>query len=160
MSWADILQTDHATWLSTRYVGQEPQVPLMGVIGEAGEAAHAMLNEYKEIKHGRNPRHDQHNAELLDAIGDCIIYACSWCNTPGVNRRLAGFNWDGRVLDVCVPHALDLAALLVERACHCYKVGQVTQGFVDVLCAVCRLHNVTPELVASSAWGQVKERVR
>ena len=157
--WADKLQGEHKAWLATRYVNQEPKVPLMGIIGEAGEVAHALLNEYKELKHGKNPRHDAHNAELLDAIGDCVIYACSWCNTPRIDQRLSDFDWRSKRA-YTYAHPLDIGYLLMGSALACYRLDRVTQDLIDDLCRICGVRGVEIEAVVTSAWNQVKERVR
>ena len=157
--WADKLQGEHKAWLATRYVNQEPKVPLMGIIGEAGEVAHALLNEYKELKHGKNPRHQEHNAEVLDAIGDCVIYMCSWCNSHGVDQRLSKFDWRS-VWSNTLVHPLDLGYHLMDAALECYRLEYVTQKLVHNLVCICGIRGVEIEAVVTSAWNQVKERVR
>ena len=156
--WADILQAEHSAWLATRYAGQEPEVPLMGIIGEAGEAAHAMLSEYKELKHGKNPRHEGHNAALLDAVGDCVIYVCSWCNTTG--RRLSDYTRDCAVEAPRLLHPLDIGALLMLSATMGYRERVVRYDLLRALQYICATRGVTLEFVAMTAWQHVKERVK
>lgn len=156
MNWTELLQAEHYQWLASRYPGQDPKLPLLGIIGEAGEAAHALLSEYKELHHGANPRHTDHNAALLDALGDCIIYVCSWCNT--VQQPLSSWNWASHSQEFKCN--LDMGYHLVHHACVGYSNGFPTQGFADCIVAACSSRNTTPEAVALAAWAQVKGRIR
>lgn len=154
--WLDKIQDEHKEWLSTRYVGQEPVIPLAGMIGEAGEAIHALLSEYKELKHGKNPRHENHEEALLDALGDCMIYFVSWCNTVGTKASSYSMETGGW------PHVsdLDLGHLLVDSACTQYKMGAPQQLFIDTVNRLAKSRGRTLESVTQAAWEHVKGRIR
>lgn len=157
--WARALQAEHALWLRGGYPGgQDPREPLLGLVVEAGEAAHALLDRHKARVHGPNPRHPDPTAELLDALGDCAVYACSWCNAAGVRfETLWGFD---APTSAEPDDDLETGILLVQGAAACFETGRVVPGMLEALDLVARCEGSDLRTLTGAAWAQVRGRVR
>ena len=81
------LQVEHKAWLDAMYKDQPSDFPACGMVEEAAELMHAMLKHSQKHVWGEEPRYraTDWRAEMFDAIGDCAIYLCSYCNTVGWN---------------------------------------------------------------------------
>lgn len=81
------LQREHAVWVAEKYPDQPAEVPALGCLEEAGELVHAVLKAEQVRIWGEDGRYNVASlrAKLVDAIGDCGIYACSLCNANGWN---------------------------------------------------------------------------
>lgn len=79
------LQAQHEVWVSKKYPDQRPKIPAVGCLEEAGELVHAVLKLEQVQLWGEDNRHRiaELRIKLVDAIGDCGIYACSLCNANG-----------------------------------------------------------------------------
>lgn len=75
-------QKAHRAWLDANYPSQLPEVPVVGMIEEAGELLHCTLKMLETQCWGEDKRYPPNKLleEAEDAVGDCIIYACSMCN--------------------------------------------------------------------------------
>lgn len=76
------LQVEHRVWVAKKYPNQSPKVPAVGCLEEAGELVHAVLKIEQVQTWGEDTRHKlpELRLKLVDAVGDCGIYACSLCN--------------------------------------------------------------------------------
>jgi NTP pyrophosphatase (non-canonical NTP hydrolase) len=81
------LQVEHAEWLAIKYPNQSPSIPAMGCLEEAGELVHAILKTEQLRIWNTDTRYNvvDLRAKLVDAIGDCGIFACSLCTANGWN---------------------------------------------------------------------------
>lgn len=156
MNWYERLQVEHAVWVVKRYPNQPPMLPLAGLIGEAGEVFHSLYRRYKQEVFGTNPRHTNLELELLDGIGDCIIYICSWCNTVG--ESMSRYNWDD-IASNSTQLDINLGYTLVNQACLGYKNGKVLQVLIDTLTIIGKRHNIVLQDAAMTTWQHVKWRV-
>jgi NTP pyrophosphatase (non-canonical NTP hydrolase) len=80
MDWSK-MQREHRLWLSRKYPGQPPEIPAAGLVEEAGELLHAVLKLEMVERWGPDERYGDLQASLIDAVGDCAIFACSLCNS-------------------------------------------------------------------------------
>lgn len=75
-------QEEHAKWLESIYPNQPVYIPAAGLVEEAGELLHALLKREQAALWGEEERYKDVDwfAKITDAIGDCGIYTCSFCN--------------------------------------------------------------------------------
>lgn len=111
------LQDEHAEWLSRKYPDQTPKIPAVGCVEEAGELVHAVLKAEQVRVWGETDRHKlaELRVKLVDAVGDCGIYACSLCNANGWDFESLWNNSRGYADD---DPALDAAIVLVQAAAY------------------------------------------
>lgn len=76
------LQAEHKEWVDREYPNQPSWLPAAGMVEEAGELLHAVIKLEQLKLFGDDPRYsaEKLRAALADAIGDCGIYVCSFCN--------------------------------------------------------------------------------
>jgi NTP pyrophosphatase (non-canonical NTP hydrolase) len=72
------LQSAHQVWLYHNFPHQTPHQALLGVAEEVGELCHAHLKYEQAI---RGITEEEYTKLASDAIGDIVIYLCSYCNT-------------------------------------------------------------------------------
>jgi len=80
LSLADI-QVEHARWAQKNFGDQPAWHALLGVVEEAGELCHAYLKREQGIRGTR----EEHDAEILDAVGDIVIFLINFCNREGID---------------------------------------------------------------------------
>lgn len=157
-------QEEHAAWLSTIYPGQPVYIPAAGLVEEAGELLHALLKREQEALWGKETRYADVDwfAKITDAIGDCAIYACSFCNAMKLDfEKQMNFAYP------CGPHvpvaspitmAAQLIALgvaIVENPAEAGLVAYLIQ--LSHICKVLHL-NIWGCLIVT--WERVKKRSR
>jgi NTP pyrophosphatase (non-canonical NTP hydrolase) len=83
--WMKEVQNQHKEWVNSMYPDQSPTIPAAGMVEEAGELLHAVLALERARKWGFEERYPREKLleALEDAIGDCAIYFCSYCNSKG-----------------------------------------------------------------------------
>jgi hypothetical protein len=81
----DRVQTEHKEWLNVLYPGQNKMYPLVGIVEESAELLHALLKREQGHVWGAEERYIGRDwrAAMVDAVADCAIYMCSYCNTVG-----------------------------------------------------------------------------
>lgn len=157
------LQLEHAEWLRRNYPEQTPEFPAAGCVEEAGELMHALLKCQQAGVWGPEARYagTDWSAKIVDAVGDCAIYACSLCNTCG---------WDFASLvararsdaDFQPPlTAFQAAAELVRLACDVAKRPERCEMLCAYLTQLVKLcadwgHDFEPCVRAT--WDRVKLR--
>lgn len=154
------LQLDHAKWLSKKYPDQKPKVPAVGCVEEAGELVHAVLKAEQVRVWGEDKRHKlaELRTKLVDAVGDCGIYACSLCNA---NEWDFESLWQGSAPYAESESTLDSAIRLVQSAT---LVALHPQHFEVLSCYVSQLKTVAQQLgldattCVAAAWEEVKCR--
>lgn len=84
------VQIEHRAWLEAMYPSQSKEFPLAGVVEESAELLHAVLKHYQLRQWGVEPRYldVDWRAKMIDAVGDCALYMCSYCNSVGWNFEL------------------------------------------------------------------------
>jgi NTP pyrophosphatase (non-canonical NTP hydrolase) len=65
---------------------QRDYQPLLGIMEEVGELAHAHLKNEQGI---RRMDPDLAYVKKVDAVGDIIIYLCSYCTASGIDLASA-----------------------------------------------------------------------
>lgn len=79
------LQQEVEDWTGTNFPQAEATDILLGVVEEVGEMAHAHLKKKQEIRgDGR-----LHQMEIIDAIGDVIVYLTHYSILMGINLEEA-----------------------------------------------------------------------
>lgn len=156
------IQEEHAEWLAREYPGQHPLFPACGLVEEAGELMHALLKLNQETVWGADPRYAgvAWQNKLVDAIGDCALFACSLCNTKG---------WDFAELCLAASAyreqqltAMEAAAFLVKSAADVVLLpceGSLLK-FLAQLQALCSSWGIRFEEAVRVTWAEVKERKR
>jgi len=145
------------------YPGQSPKFPAAGMLEEAGELMHALLKNQGQHVWGSEERYanaDWH-ASIVDAIGDCAIYACSLCNALGWDfERLATRAWNF----VAKPdHAFDTVAKLVQIATLAVQDPENdvwTLAYLRQLGSIAANWNLDIWSCIEVTWNKVKERKR
>jgi hypothetical protein len=64
-----------STW--AKYNFPNTRAPHLGIAEEVGEAIHCSLKRFQQIRGFQNE--DFFISHLTDALADCIIYLCDWC---------------------------------------------------------------------------------
>ncbi len=156
-------QEEHRQWLATMYPNQDPVFPAAGMLEEAGELMHALLKNQGRHVWGEEVRYagTDWNAAIVDAIGDCAIYACSLCNAMGWNfGTIAMEAWNF----IAEPRSAfsDVAKLVQigtfaasEPTNHVWALAYLRQ-----LGAIAANWNLDIRNCIAVTWDKVKERKR
>lgn len=145
------------------YPGQSPKFPAAGMLEEAGELMHALLKNQGQHVWGSEERYanaDWH-ASIVDAIGDCAIYACSLCNALGWDfATLTAHAWNF----VAKPEqAFDSVAKLVQIATFIVQDPENnvwTLAYLRQLGSIAANWNLDIRSCIEVTWNKVKERKR
>lgn len=153
------LQDEHRQWLANEYPDQPPAIPAAGLVEEAGELLHAVLKHVELSLWGADTRYppEKLREQLVDAVGDCAIYACSLCNALG---------WDfSRVIGagVAAGSPMELAISAVRIAADIAN-GHYGKGalfaYVSMVRGVANAFGIDFETAVRSTWDSVKQRKR
>ncbi len=137
------LQNEHREWLKRTGCNLDPIFPAAGCVEEAGELMRATLKHLQ----GRP-------CDLVDAVGDCAVYACSLCNSNG---------WDfDEVMGVTAdPARKELTLLLVAELARVatFLVEAPTQrsaleGYLVKLAEVAAAANVDLLQALETTWRE------
>jgi NTP pyrophosphatase (non-canonical NTP hydrolase) len=152
-----VIQQEHKEWVDREFPGQTPEIPAFGMVEEAGELLHCLLKLEHERRWGKDPRYPDLQADLVDAIGDCGIYAISWCNASNVEfaalERYPGFV---REHATSLQHAADLIVQSVQNQAS--VVG--TAIYLTILEYIAKMHHLNMDQCIQDTWKRVKERKR
>lgn len=152
------LQAEHKVWLERMYPNQPAALPAAGMVEEAGELLHALLAKWRQDMYGKDPRYSDIGNDVRDAVGDCVVYLCSYCNT--VEWDLAQF--DCSHIDSCKQTPIDLAVNLVAVASEFYTTHDSAYAtlYVAILKQICYGLLLDLNECVKFAWSKVKERTR
>lgn len=151
------LQAEHKAWVDGMFPGQPPIIPAAGMVEEAGELLHAILAMEREKIWGPDPRYPNLRSDIADAIGDCVIYACSLCNASG---------WDFREL-CCLAYdtdkppleqAVGIVSAAVTNVSHISYA--TTEHYIARLRAISHTLGYDFHICIVETWQQVKTRKR
>jgi NTP pyrophosphatase (non-canonical NTP hydrolase) len=151
------LQAEHREWVDREYPNQPPTIPAAGMVEEAGELLHAILKQEQQRIWGFDPRYPQLQADIVDAIGDCAIYVCSYCNAD---------NWDfSECIATSVMYTDDLLRCATELVLQAGKF--VTERttlrmklYVAWLRGIAHKCNLDFDTCVKETWAKVKQRRR
>lgn len=152
------LQNQHRGWVTSMYPDQPSDVPAAGLVEEAGELLHAVLKLKQTQLWGREERYGDLEAQARDAVGDCAIYACSYCNSVDSSLEScvmsASHVWTGDPLTLCV--------LLIRAAADHYQSRAYVDlvKYLELLKSVCVAVEVDFETCVDETWRTVKGRRR
>jgi NTP pyrophosphatase (non-canonical NTP hydrolase) len=79
----DELQKEHRKWVEYNFPNQPKYHGLLGLTEEVGELAHAFLKQEQGI------RHQNYKDNMVDAVGDIVIFLTSFCNANHINLGCA-----------------------------------------------------------------------
>lgn len=88
------LQRNSQAWREHSFPPEHRTAPLqaLGVCEEAGELAHAVL----KMEQGIRGDSEQHTKEVVDAVGDIVIYLAGLCTSLGISLQAAVYStWIG-----------------------------------------------------------------
>lgn len=157
------LQAEHREWLVKLYPGQIPEFPAAGMVEEAGELMRAVL-KCQQANGGKHPESRYADADftalLVDAVGDCAIFAVSYCNASGhdFSEMLEQAKCQASVSGV--ETVFNMAAELALCAATAAKTlgwGAVVK-YLKQLILICRTWNINFEDAVTTTWAEVKER--
>lgn len=160
------MQEEHRAWLLANYPNQPAEVPAAGLVEEAGELMHAVLKRFQLARWGDDPRYSREGLqrELVDAIGDVAVYACSYCNCVGwdfgdvMEQSLGG--WSKRSSDP-LTMACDLVASAAAFAARAGKAHQTTLSAVLLdIRAFAECEGLNFHHCVWTTWETVKARKR
>lgn len=154
------LQVEHAQWLSVKYPDQDPKTPAVGCVEEAGELVHAVLKIHQVNTWGEDARHKllELQRKLVDAIGDCGVYACSVCNA---NEWDFADLWDRAEPRKTTLNALDSSIELVQSACSVAlhpDQPSMLAVYISTLKAVASKLGLNAQACVRIVWEEVKCR--
>lgn len=132
---------------------------------EAGELLHALLKVEQRRIWGQEGRYKNLEHDVKDAIGDCIIYACSLCNADGVDFReiMDWSNLSQKVAGQALRASIDLVEVASRIAGHSFKRGVDTialTSYIKQLRAISAVERLDFDAVVSEVWERVKNRVK
>jgi len=79
------LQQTHSEWAKRNFPNAVSNDALLGVVEEVGELAHAVLKR----KQGIRGTAQEHHAEIIDAVGDIVMYLTHFCTLEGIDLEHA-----------------------------------------------------------------------
>jgi hypothetical protein len=122
------------------------------MVEEAAELLHAALKLKQADVHGEEPRYPaaKLQADLFDAVGDCGIYCCSYCNSAGLDFEYM-FN--------ALPEP-DGDFSLLTLAQQLVMVANTPAQYCAYLRAAARLCGLDAGAVTLEVWKQVRTRSR
>lgn len=135
---------------------QDVEFTLMGICEESGELCHAQLKLEQKIRGDS----DKHEAEMLDAVGDIMIYAMNYMSGKGwtINpfTKLNGIEKteNQKVIRQAVFAVFRLVGKLVESPDVEDKIHQVIRQ-VNYLC---HLKGWDTENIIRETWSNVGKR--
>lgn len=152
-------QTEHKRWVDRMYPKQTPIFPAAGMVEEAGELMHALLKLQQENVWGPEDRYASNHwgQELVDAVGDCAIYACSLCNC-------CDWAFEATIANHPLPPVamFESAAALVQAAVEVVRqptIGTVAQ-YMQQLQRICTQWNLDLARCIEATWAEVSRRTR
>lgn len=166
------IQAEHQVWVDREYPDQPPEVPAYGMIEEAGEMLHALLKLKQLDLWGKDDRYTREKLqdEVRDAVGDCLIYVCSYLNAKLRLKQHVGVTF-AELLDFCnsynrvlMGYKMPLEA--AADAVHVSSRNVVSPSkrdlavYVEAVLAVAQLCHFSWQDALLSTWNVVKRRIR
>jgi NTP pyrophosphatase (non-canonical NTP hydrolase) len=153
------MQIEHAEWLVHEYPEQPPWMPAVGCVEEAGELLHAVLKREQMLMYGEHPRFDgtDWQAEMVDAIGDCAVYACSLCNACGWSFQDL-METEEQECEDATEAAYELIHAAVQVAEH-LRVHYL-EAYISFLKGAATSLNIRFDWAVSQTWEVVRRRHR
>lgn len=153
------LQLEHREWVDRIYPNQPPEIPAAGCVEEAGELLHAVLKLKQVDLWGEDGRYSvvKLREALVDAIGDCGIYACSLCNAN--NWDYEGF-WDSMPSETTAS-PLEQAISLVVTAAAVATMPRSRIALTDYIAKLqmfAKTVGLDAQMCVRMTWLSVKER--
>ena len=157
------LQGQHKQWLTTMYPDQPKELPAIAMVEEAGELVHVLLKKQQEHVWGREPRyaHRDWTVDLVDAVGDCAISCCSWCNaTERVFLEIlqAAESVESSMLIDLQP--LELATMLLQAGVGVFRRSEDPTRYIAILRTVAASLDLDFERAVLTTWETVRLRTR
>jgi len=145
-------------WQTHNFGEQDNELTLLGICEESGELCHAQLKREQNIR-GTAKEHDQ---EMLDAIGDVMIYTMNFLSGNG--KKIPSFTArtdvekaseeNQKVVRRAILTVYRLAAKIVEKPDDEGRSRQL----VHQLVYLCALKGWDLERVIRVTWGVVGQR--
>ena len=146
-------QKEHQAWALKNFGQHEAWQPLLGIIEELGE--------YEEARaKGDIP-------EVLDAIGDVMIFMADYCSCEGFLLETIVSNARTRILDstlliwggkLCHHHLKKEQNIRGEQSAHRADIKVVLTYIVGILDIQARLLGTSVVDVTTKTWETVKQR--
>jgi NTP pyrophosphatase (non-canonical NTP hydrolase) len=154
------LQQEHKAWLVHAFPNQPLEDPAAGLVEEAGELLHAVLKYQQTLTWGSEPRYIavDWRDKLEDAIGDCAIYACSWCNAA--DKCFGAVVAEAHPLskDTVMQTALHIVNISVKFN-EAYSLCTLVE-YISYLMGIADLHHLNFHEAVLHTWEKVKRRKR
>jgi NTP pyrophosphatase (non-canonical NTP hydrolase) len=163
MSGLSAMQQEHRAWVQEMYPDQKPWIPAAGCVEEAGELFHCILKIEQTQTWGHETRHGDLTAKMVDAIGDCLIYACSLCNATGWDFAQLYYVGEARSHSAYVGLTpLAQCSMIVKAACGVFdEISPVTlTSYLEAVIVMANMSGVNPEEAALKTWQEVRQRCR
>lgn len=74
------IQSEMVGWLSKNFPDQSFWHPLLGMVEEVGELSHHVLKREQKVRND-----EDHDSEIVDALGDIIIYMINFSVSQNIN---------------------------------------------------------------------------
>jgi NTP pyrophosphatase (non-canonical NTP hydrolase) len=81
----DVYQQEIALWRKSNFPDSGEDEQFLGIVEEVGELAHAILKQRQGIR-------ERGDEDIIDAIGDIMIYLLNYCSCKGWS--LDGILWE------------------------------------------------------------------
>lgn len=85
------LQAERDAWIADNFPGDRLHHSILGAVEEIGE----LSGHYLKMQQGIRGDMEEHEAGMLDAVADCVIFLAGVCSHMGVDYgRLVSETWD------------------------------------------------------------------
>ncbi len=155
------IQKEHAIWIAEKYPNQPAKIPAVGCLEEAGELVHGILKTEQIYIWGEDSRHKlaELRLKIVDAIGDCGIFACSLCNAMQWDFEE---EWELAKMSLAEEtNALDAAIKLAQAASYLalnpHLVASLSHYLVQ-LHTTANCLGLDADVAVKRTWQTVKER--
>lgn len=154
------LQEEHREWLERMFRGQDPTFPAAGLVEESAELLHALLKFAQRGVWGDEERYrdTDWNAKMVDAVGDCAIYACSYCNAAGWDFEPFYGAIPAGGAEVPLSRAVELVALAANFTSAQSKDG--LELYMSELKGLASALRIDFDSAVATTWAEVKGRKR
>lgn len=155
-----MIQAEHKEWIERMFPDQPPVLPATVMLEEVGELLQALSKKAQAETYGLDSRYDavDWRAEIVDAIGDCGISACSLCNASGWDfQDMLQLPAAAVSLEDALLIAVDLITVAAALVIDPYS-RSLASRYMELLRAIAEVTDVHLEKAIVTTWIQVKER--
>ena len=150
------LQESLYDWQTYNFGEQATEITLLGICEEAGELCHAQL----KLEQGIRGTTEEHEAEILDAIGDIMIYVLNYMS--GLDEKISAIAPRGSVRVTENQDLIRASVFTVFRKVSCLEGerGSLSsvQHIIMTLGHLSALKGWDLEYIVRKTWAKIGQR--